>query len=71
MLYMQPWRGYSLLDGRIAFVVMAVLSIVGWFFFGSPSGFLIAILFGIMMRISHPEPWDKTPLDAKSKSSPY
>lgn len=54
--------------GRIAFVVMALLSILGWFYFGSPSGFLIAILLGIMMRIKHPEPWDQTPLDAKRKA---
>jgi membrane-associated protease RseP (regulator of RpoE activity) len=53
--------------GRIAFVVMAVLSIAGWFIFNSPSGFLIAVLLGIMMRIRHPEPWDKTPLDVKRK----
>jgi membrane-associated protease RseP (regulator of RpoE activity) len=54
--------------GRIAFVAMAVLSILGWIYFGSPSGFLIAILLGIMMRIKHPEPWDQTPLDAKRKA---
>ncbi|HSU25731.1 MAG TPA: site-2 protease family protein [Pyrinomonadaceae bacterium] len=53
--------------GRVAFVVMAVLSIVGWFVFNSPSGFLIAVLLGIMMRIRHPEPWDKSPLDPKRK----
>jgi membrane-associated protease RseP (regulator of RpoE activity) len=53
--------------GRIAFPVMAVLSILGWFYFNSPSGFLIAILLGIMMRIRHPEPYDQTPLDGKRK----
>lgn len=53
--------------GRIAFPVMAVLSILGWFYFNSPSGFLIAILLGIMMRIRHPEPYDQTPLNRKRK----
>ena len=53
--------------GRIAFVAMAGFSILGWFLFSSPSGFLIAILLGVMMRISHPEPIDQTPLDTKRK----
>lgn len=54
--------------GRIAFGVMTALSIIGWFFFNSPSGFLIAILLGVMMRVRHPIPWDNTPLDAKRKA---
>ena len=53
--------------GRIAFGVMAVLSIAGFYFFGSPSGFLIAILLGVMMRIKHPRPYDETPLDNKRR----
>ena len=53
--------------GRIAFVVMAALSILGLYFYSSPSGFLIAIILGIMMRIRHPMPYDQTPLDAKRK----
>jgi membrane-associated protease RseP (regulator of RpoE activity) len=53
--------------GRIAFVVMAVLSILGLIYFNSPSGFLIAALLGIMMRIGHPQPWDDSPLDPKRK----
>lgn len=51
--------------GRIAFVMMASFSIFGLIFFNSPSGFLIAILLGVMMRVEHPEPWDTSPLDAK------
>jgi membrane-associated protease RseP (regulator of RpoE activity) len=47
---------------------MATLSIAGWFVYGSPSGFLIAVLLGVMMRIRHPEPPDLTPLDAKRKA---
>lgn len=53
--------------GRIAFVVMATLSVVALYFFNSPSGFLIAIILFIMMRIKHPQPIDQTPLDAKRK----
>jgi membrane-associated protease RseP (regulator of RpoE activity) len=54
--------------GKIAFVVMATLSILGMLVYSSPAGFLIAILLGVMMRIPHPEPWDNTPLDAKRKA---
>ena len=53
--------------GRIAFAVMATLSILGWFIYNSPSGFLITILLGVMMRVRHPRPWDDSPLDAKRK----
>ena len=53
--------------GRIAFAVMATLSILGFLHFNSPSGFLIAVLLGIMMRIRHPQPWEDSPLDAKRK----
>ncbi|MGB7201638.1 MAG: site-2 protease family protein [Pyrinomonadaceae bacterium] len=54
--------------GRVAFVVMATLSVVGYYFFNSPSGFLIAIILGIMMKIRHPTPWDTSALDAKRKA---
>jgi membrane-associated protease RseP (regulator of RpoE activity) len=50
--------------GRIAFVLMAALSIFGWFYFNSLSGFLIAVLLGVMMRIKHPEPRDRSSLGA-------
>jgi membrane-associated protease RseP (regulator of RpoE activity) len=53
--------------GRIAFVIMAVLSVAGMYFFNSPSGFLIAIILGIMMRVRHPRPFDQSPLDPKRK----
>ena len=53
--------------GRVAFPVMATLSVVGFVYFNSPSGFLIALILLIMMRIRHPQPWDQTPLDAKRK----
>lgn len=53
--------------GRIAFVIMTALAIVGFVFYSSPSGFLVAVLLGIMMRVRHPQPYDETPLDAKRK----
>jgi membrane-associated protease RseP (regulator of RpoE activity) len=51
--------------GRIAFAVMVVLAIAGFYFYSSPSGLLFAVLLGIMMRIRHPEPLDNAPLDFK------
>lgn len=54
--------------GRIAFAAMTALSLLGWFIYNSPSGFLIAILLGIMMRVRHPRPHDDSPLDAKRKA---
>jgi membrane-associated protease RseP (regulator of RpoE activity) len=56
------------LTGRIAFPLMAILSIFGLVFYGSPSGLLITIMLAVMMRVKHPEPWDQTPLDAKRKA---
>lgn len=53
--------------GRIAFPVMLILSILGAYYFNSPSGFLIALILAIMMRVGHPTPYDQTPLDAKRK----
>ena len=51
--------------GRIAFVAMAFFSVLGMYFYRSPSGFLFAIILAVMMRIRHPEPLDNTPLDSK------
>lgn len=51
--------------GRIAFVVMVLLSAAGLYFFNSPSGILFAVLLGFMMKIRHPAPLDDTPLDSK------
>ncbi len=53
--------------GRIAFPVMLCLSILGAYYFNSPSGFLIALILAIMMRVGHPTPYDQTPLDGKRK----
>ncbi len=54
--------------GRVAFIAMAALSLLGWYIYGSPSGFLIAVLLGVMMRVRHPEPYDLSPLGAKRKA---
>jgi len=53
--------------GRIAFVIMSALSIIGFVFYNSPSGFLVAVLLGVMLRVRHPDPYDQTPLDTKRK----
>ena len=53
--------------GRIAFVIMTALAIIGFLYFNSPSGFLVAVILGVMARVRHPEPWDQTPLDGKRK----
>ena len=51
--------------GRVAFPMMATLSVLGMYLYSSPSGFLIAIILGIMLRIKHPRPYDQSPLGAK------
>lgn len=53
--------------GRITFVVMALISVLGWVLYSSPSGFLFAVLLAVMMRIGHPEPLDTTPLNFSRK----
>lgn len=53
--------------GRIAFALMSLMSLLGWFLYSSPSGFLFAVLLAFMMRIRHPEPLDDAPLDFKRK----
>jgi membrane-associated protease RseP (regulator of RpoE activity) len=54
-------------SGRIVFIAMAILAVAGWFLYNSPSGFLFAILLGVMLRVGHPEPYDTSPLDFKRK----
>ena len=52
---------------KIVFVAMAIISILGWFLYTSPSGLLLTILLGVMLRLGHPEPLDDAPLDFKRK----
>jgi membrane-associated protease RseP (regulator of RpoE activity) len=51
--------------GRIAFVVMIVFSVIGWFLYSVPGAILFTILLGFMMRVRHPSPLDDSPLDRK------
>ena len=48
--------------GRIAFVTMAVLAVLGFVWHGSPSGFLYTVLLGVMLRVRHPQPRMMEPL---------
>jgi membrane-associated protease RseP (regulator of RpoE activity) len=50
------------LIGRAAFVTMAVLAVLGWTWHGSPSGFLYAVILGVMLRVRHPQPREMQPL---------
>jgi membrane-associated protease RseP (regulator of RpoE activity) len=50
--------------GRIAFVVMSLLAILGWVWYSSPSGFLYAVLLAVILRVRHPQVTDESePLD--------
>jgi membrane-associated protease RseP (regulator of RpoE activity) len=49
--------------GRAAFLSMAALAVLGWFWHGSPSGFLYTVLLAVMLRVRHPQAEDTTPLD--------
>jgi membrane-associated protease RseP (regulator of RpoE activity) len=50
--------------GRIVFVIMLGLAFAGWFWHGSPSGFVYSLLLAIVLRMPHPEPEnDFSPLD--------
>lgn len=48
--------------GRVAFAVLAVLAVLGFAWYGSPSGFLYTVLLGIMLRVGHPQPEEMEPL---------
>ncbi len=51
--------------GRAAFITTAILAVLGWFWHGSPSGFLYAVLLGIMLKVRHPQPAEAEPLGIK------
>ena len=51
--------------GRFAFLTVVVLAVLGFVWHGSPSGFLYAVLLGIMLRVRHPEPATMEPLGTK------
>lgn len=50
--------------GRVAFVCMVALSVLGWLWHGSPSGVLYVILLAVMLRVRHPRPDRMEPLGA-------
>jgi len=51
--------------GRLAFVSMATLAVLGWIWHNSPSGFLYAILLAVMLWVRHPQPHKMEPLGGK------
>jgi membrane-associated protease RseP (regulator of RpoE activity) len=52
--------------GRVAFVLMTTLAILGWLWYSSPSGFLFAVLLAVILRLRHPQVMDESePLDRK------
>ena len=48
--------------GRVAFVSAVVLAILGLWWHRSPSGFLFAVLLGVILRFPHPQPAIMEPL---------
>src|SRR5215203_274973 len=57
-------RAHKLI-GRVAFVLVVVLALLGFWWYGSPSGFLYAVLLGVMMKVPHPQPAVTEPLGTK------
>ncbi len=51
--------------GRVAFGIVVILALLGFWLHGSPSGFLYAVLLGIMLRVRHPQPATMEPLGMK------
>ena len=54
-------RAHKLI-GHFAFIVVAVMSILGFVWHGSPSGFLYTVLLLVMLRVRHPAPEQMEPL---------
>lgn len=50
------------LIGRLAFVIVAAMSVLGFIWHGSPSGFLYTILLAVMLKVRHPAPEEMEPL---------
>jgi len=48
--------------GKLAFVTVAVMSVLGFIWHGSPSGFLYTVLLAVMLRVRHPAPEEIEPL---------
>jgi membrane-associated protease RseP (regulator of RpoE activity) len=54
-------RAHKLI-GRFAFVTVAVMSVLGFIWHGSPSGFLYTVLLAVMLWVRHPAPEQMEPL---------
>lgn len=54
-------RAHKLI-GRFAFVTVAVMSVLGFIWHGSPSGFLYTVLLAVMLKVRHPAPEAMEPL---------
>ncbi len=48
--------------GRLAFVIVAVMSVLGFIWHGSPGGFLYTVLLAVMLKVRHPAPDAMEPL---------
>ena len=48
--------------GRLAFIIVAVMSVLGFIWHGSPSGFLYTVLLAVMLKVRHPAPEKMEPL---------
>ncbi|HEV2802355.1 MAG TPA: site-2 protease family protein [Pyrinomonadaceae bacterium] len=46
--------------GRLGFVSMALLAVLGWYWHNSPGGFLYALLLFVMLRVPHPQAMDES-----------
>ncbi|MDQ6653709.1 MAG: site-2 protease family protein [Acidobacteriota bacterium] len=54
-------RAHKLI-GRVAFITMALIAVLGFIWHRSPSGFLYAVLLAIMLKVRHPSPDEMEPL---------
>jgi len=51
--------------GRVAFIAVALMAVIGYVRYGSPSGFLYTVLLAVMLRVRHPAPQHWEPLGNK------
>jgi membrane-associated protease RseP (regulator of RpoE activity) len=51
--------------GLVAFVTMALVAVLGFIWYGSPSGFLYTVLLAVMLKVRHPAPRLMEPLGGK------
>jgi membrane-associated protease RseP (regulator of RpoE activity) len=51
--------------GLVSFVTMALIAVLGFVWYGSPSGFLYTVLLAVMLKVRHPAPETWQPLGAR------